>query len=27
MDLAVAAEVPIVVVDVMRGGPSTGIPA
>lgn len=25
--LAVAAEVPIVVVDVMRGGPSTGIPA
>jgi 2-oxoglutarate ferredoxin oxidoreductase subunit alpha len=27
MGLAVAAEVPIVVVDVMRGGPSTGIPA
>jgi len=25
--LAVAAEVPIVVIDVMRGGPSTGIPA
>jgi 2-oxoglutarate/2-oxoacid ferredoxin oxidoreductase subunit alpha len=25
--LAVAAEIPIVVVDVMRGGPSTGIPA
>lgn len=25
--LAIAAEVPIVVVDVMRGGPSTGIPA
>src|SRR6185503_1370076 len=25
--LAVAAEVPIVVMDVMRGGPSTGIPA
>ncbi|MBE7426255.1 MAG: 2-oxoacid:acceptor oxidoreductase subunit alpha [Ideonella sp.] len=25
--LAVAAEVPIVIVDVMRGGPSTGIPA
>jgi 2-oxoglutarate/2-oxoacid ferredoxin oxidoreductase subunit alpha len=25
--LAVAAEVPVVVVDVMRGGPSTGIPA
>ena len=25
--LAVSAEVPIVVVDVMRGGPSTGIPA
>ena len=25
--LAVASEVPIVVVDVMRGGPSTGIPA
>ena len=25
--LAVTAEVPIVVVDVMRGGPSTGIPA
>jgi 2-oxoglutarate/2-oxoacid ferredoxin oxidoreductase subunit alpha len=25
--LAVAAEVPIVVVDVMRGGPSTGLPA
>ena len=25
--LAVAAEVPIVVVDVMRGGPSTGVPA
>ena len=27
LGLAVAAEVPIVVVDVMRGGPSTGIPA
>ena len=26
MGLAVAAEIPIVVVDVMRGGPSTGIP-
>lgn len=25
--LAVAAEVPVVIVDVMRGGPSTGIPA
>jgi 2-oxoglutarate ferredoxin oxidoreductase subunit alpha len=25
--LAVAAEIPIVIVDVMRGGPSTGIPA
>jgi 2-oxoglutarate ferredoxin oxidoreductase subunit alpha len=25
--LAVAAEVPVVVIDVMRGGPSTGIPA
>ena len=25
--LAVAAEIPIVVIDVMRGGPSTGIPA
>lgn len=25
--LAVAAEIPVVVVDVMRGGPSTGIPA
>ncbi|OGA52809.1 MAG: 2-oxoglutarate synthase [Betaproteobacteria bacterium RIFCSPLOWO2_12_FULL_63_13] len=27
LGLAVAAEVPIVVIDVMRGGPSTGIPA
>ena len=27
LGLAVAAEVPVVVVDVMRGGPSTGIPA
>ena len=27
LGLSVAAEVPIVVVDVMRGGPSTGIPA
>ncbi|AMN47341.1 2-oxoglutarate ferredoxin oxidoreductase subunit alpha [Steroidobacter denitrificans] len=27
LGLAVAAEVPLVVVDVMRGGPSTGIPA
>ncbi len=27
LGLAVSAEVPIVVVDVMRGGPSTGIPA
>jgi 2-oxoglutarate ferredoxin oxidoreductase subunit alpha len=27
LGLAVAAEVPIVVLDVMRGGPSTGIPA
>jgi 2-oxoglutarate ferredoxin oxidoreductase subunit alpha len=27
LGLAVASEVPIVVVDVMRGGPSTGIPA
>ena len=27
LGLAVAAEIPIVVVDVMRGGPSTGIPA
>jgi 2-oxoglutarate ferredoxin oxidoreductase subunit alpha len=27
LGLAVAAEVPIVVMDVMRGGPSTGIPA
>ncbi len=27
LGLAVAAEMPIVVVDVMRGGPSTGIPA
>jgi 2-oxoglutarate ferredoxin oxidoreductase subunit alpha len=27
MGLAVSAEVPVVVVDVMRGGPSTGIPA
>ena len=26
-NVAVAAEVPVVVVDVMRGGPSTGIPA
>ena len=27
LGLAVAAEVPIVVIDVMRGGPSTGLPA
>jgi 2-oxoglutarate ferredoxin oxidoreductase subunit alpha len=27
LGLAVAAEVPVVVIDVMRGGPSTGIPA
>jgi pyruvate/2-oxoacid:ferredoxin oxidoreductase alpha subunit len=27
LGLAVAAELPVVVVDVMRGGPSTGIPA
>lgn len=27
LGLAVAAEIPVVVVDVMRGGPSTGIPA
>ena len=27
LGLAVAAEIPLVVVDVMRGGPSTGIPA
>ena len=27
LGLAVAAEVPIIVVDVMRGGPSTGLPA
>src|SRR5208337_820260 len=25
--LAVSAEIPVVIVDVMRGGPSTGIPA